>query len=171
MLDDGRLTDGHGRVVDFRNTLIILTSNLGSEFLSALAPDEPIEAARDNVMAQVRAAFRPEFLNRLDEIILFERLQENQMAAIVDIQLGHLHKLLQTHNIHLELSDTARYWLAQKGYDPAYGARPLKRVIQRELQDRLASMIIDGDVKEGAVIHLESDKNGLVFSDRPSVMV
>ena len=131
VLDDGRLTDGQGRTVDFKNTLIIMTSNIGSEFLASQKEGEDVEAVRPYVMAEVRTKFRPEFLNRIDEIILFHRLKREQMAAIVDIQLGRLQKLLADRKLTLELDDTARTWLANQGYDPVYGARPLKRVIQK----------------------------------------
>ena len=162
VLDDGRLTDGQGRTVDFRNTLIVLTSNLGAEYLAALADGAPAEDARASVMDLVRDAFRPEFLNRLDEIILFNRLARNHMAAIVDIQLAALRKLLGTKRIELQLSEQSRTWLANAGYDPVYGARPLKRVIQKNVQDLLAAMILEGrlrdgdtaviDVREGAIV-------------------
>ncbi|MCB1972006.1 MAG: AAA family ATPase, partial [Geminicoccaceae bacterium] len=149
VLDDGRLTDGQGRTVDFRNTMIVLTSNLGAEYLAALPDGAAASKAREQVMDVVRSHFRPEFLNRLDEIILFNRLGRAQMGAIVDIQLGHLRKLLADRRIELTLGDTARTWLANAGYDPVYGARPLKRVIQKELQDRLATMILEGRLKDG----------------------
>ncbi len=149
VLDDGRLTDGHGRTVDFTNSMIILTSNLGSQVIAGLPDGADVEEARGAVMETVRAAFRPEFLNRLDEIILFHRLGRDQMAAIVDIQLGHLRTLLAARKISLVLDDGARQWLADTGYDPVYGARPLKRAIQRHLQDPLAQMILEGGVKDG----------------------
>ncbi len=142
--DDGRLTDGQGRVVDFKNTLIILTSNLGAEHLVELPANKNVETVRDKVMDAVKQAFRPEFLNRLDDLILFERLQEEQMGAIVDVQMQNLIALASDQNIHLELTEPARQWLAQKGFEPAYGARPLKRVIQREVQDRLADLLLSG---------------------------
>ncbi|MGI9498921.1 MAG: ATP-dependent chaperone ClpB, partial [Geminicoccaceae bacterium] len=144
VLDDGRLTDSHGRTVDFRNVMIILTSNLGSEFLAALDEDQPAAAARDEVMTVVQAAFRPEFLNRLDEIILFNRLGRADMSGIVDIQIQRLTKLLEDRKLSLNLRDTAKAWLAETGYDPVYGARPLKRTIQRNLQDPLARLILEG---------------------------
>src|ERR1700736_6115739 len=146
VLDDGRLTDGQGHTVDFRNTLIALTSNLGSEFLAALPEGQPAEAARDQVMEIVRRSFRPEFLNRLDEIILFNRLGRSEMKRIVDIQLRHLQQLLAERKITLKIDDTAKTWLANTGYDPVYGARPLKRVIQRELQNPLATMLLSGTI-------------------------
>ena len=149
VLDDGRLTDGQGRTVDFQNALIILTSNLGSEYLVNQPEGEDTDTVRDLVMGAVKATFRPEFLNRLDEIILFHRLQKDQMAAIVDIQLGRLRKLLGERKITLELDQKARAWLADKGYDPAYGARPLKRVIQKAIQDPLSELLLKGTVKDG----------------------
>lgn len=149
VLDDGRLTDGQGRTVDFSNTMIIMTSNMGAEYLVSLADGESASSVRDQVMEVVRASFRPEFLNRLDEIILFERLKRGDMAAIVEIQLRHLRKLLVDRRISLDLKDDAVEWLAERGYDPAYGARPLKRVIQSELQDQLAEKILAGEITDG----------------------
>ena len=154
VLDDGRLTDGQGQTVDFRNTLIALTSNLGSEFLAALPEGQPAEAARDQVMEIVRRSFRPEFLNRLDEIILFNRLGRSEMKRIVDIQLRHLQQLLAERKITLKIDDTAKTWLANTGYDPVYGARPLKRVIQRELQNPLATMLLSGTIKDGEAVRV-----------------
>ncbi|GAK34191.1 chaperone protein ClpB [Iodidimonas nitroreducens] len=152
VLDDGRLTDGQGRTVDFSNTLIILTSNLGSGAIAALPDGADVEEARDQVMETVRGAFRPEFLNRLDDVILFHRLARNQMAGIVDIQLQRVQKLLDDRKIRLELDDAARNWLAEAGYDPVYGARPLKRTIQRQVQNPLAEMILRGEVKDGQTV-------------------
>ena len=152
VLDDGRLTDGQGRTVDFRNTMIVLTSNLGAEYLAALLEGQPAEAAREQVMEVVRRAFRPEFLNRLDEIILFNRLGRNEMKRIVDIQLKHLQKLLLDRKITLNVDEQAKAWLANTGYDPVYGARPLKRVIQRELQNPLATMLLSGTIKDGDTV-------------------
>ena len=149
VLDDGRLTDGQGRTVDFRNTIIVLTSNLGSEYLAALPEGASAEDARDQVMAVVRASFRPEFLNRLDEIILFNRLGRAQMGGIVKIQLQRLEKLLADRRIALDIDDEAVAWLANAGYDPVYGARPLKRSIQRHLQDPLATAVLDGRIVDG----------------------
>jgi ATP-dependent Clp protease ATP-binding subunit ClpB len=149
VLDDGRLTDGQGRTVDFKNTLIIMTSNLGADYLVAAKDEEDMSGVRTSVMEMVRAHFRPEFLNRLDEIVLFERLKRSEMGAIVDIQMKRLDALLADRKIVVDLQASAREWLADKGYDPAYGARPLKRVIQRELQDPLAEKILAGDVKDG----------------------
>ncbi len=164
VLDDGRLTDGQGRTVDFRNTLIIMTSNLGSEYLVELKEGESIELARAKVMDAVRAAFRPEFLNRVDEILLFHRLERKHMGAIVDIQIKRLNRLLKERDISLNLSDKARDWLADKGYDPIYGARPLKRVIQREVQDKLADMMLAGEIEDGVNIKIDADENGLIFN-------
>jgi ATP-dependent Clp protease ATP-binding subunit ClpB len=163
VLDDGRLTDGQGRVVDFSNTLIILTSNLGSQYLAALADDEDVEKAEPQVMEIVRAHFRPEFLNRLDEIILFHRLAAVHMAPIVDIQVARVQKLLKDRKVTLALSEKARAWLGRVGYDPVYGARPLKRAIQRHLQDPLADMILRGDVPDGATVSIEEGDGALVL--------
>jgi ATP-dependent Clp protease ATP-binding subunit ClpB len=164
VLDDGRLTDGQGRTVDFRNTLIIMTSNLGAEFLVSQPEGEDTDAVRDQVMGVVRANFRPEFLNRLDEIILFHRLKREQMAAIVDIQITRLQALLDDRKITLELDDQARQWLADKGYDPAYGARPLKRVIQKNLQDPLSEMILEGAVKDGEAVKVGASDGALIIN-------
>ncbi|WP_203069695.1 ATP-dependent chaperone ClpB [Falsiroseomonas ponticola] len=161
VLDDGRLTDGQGRTVDFRNTIIVLTSNLGSQAIAELPESADIEAARPAVMRAVRERFRPEFLNRLDEVVLFRRLARGDMAHIVDIQLVRLRKLLADRHITLELDDSAREWLAEAGYDPAYGARPLKRVIQRSLQDRLAGLLLEGTVGDGAVLRVTASPDGL----------
>ncbi|MCE7026606.1 ATP-dependent chaperone ClpB [Jiella avicenniae] len=163
VLDDGRLTDGQGRTVDFRNTLIIMTSNLGSEFLVALGEDENAEAAREQVMAVVRASFRPEFLNRVDDVILFHRLHRSEMGAIVDIQMARLEKLLTDRKIAIQLDETGREWLAQKGYDPAYGARPLKRVIQREVQDPLAEKILMGQIRDESTVKISAGSDRLNF--------
>ena len=152
VLDDGRLTDGQGRTVDFRNTIIVLTSNLGAEYLAALPEGKPAEEAREQVMEVVRRSFRPEFLNRLDEIILFNRLGRSEMKRIVDIQLRHLQSLLADRKITLEVDDKAKTWLGNTGYDPVYGARPLKRVIQRQLQNPLASMLLSGKIKDGDTV-------------------
>ncbi|MBM3488246.1 MAG: ATP-dependent chaperone ClpB [Alphaproteobacteria bacterium] len=154
VLDDGRLTDGQGRTVDFRNTLIVLTSNLGADILAAQADGQDTDAVRAPVMEVVRAAFRPEFLNRLDEIILFHRLTRDQMGAIVDIQLDRLRAMLGERKITLEIADAARQWLAREGYDPVYGARPLKRVIQRTLQNPLASRILAGRIADGTTVRI-----------------
>jgi ATP-dependent Clp protease ATP-binding subunit ClpB len=164
VLDDGRLTDGQGRTVDFRNTLIVLTSNLGSEILASQPEGEDVDLVRGQVMNIVRGRFRPEFLNRLDEIVLFRRLARHDMGAIVEIQLGRLRKLLEDRKIGLELDRAALDWLAEAGYDPVYGARPLKRVIQRNLQDRLAGMLLDGTVTDGSTVNVSADQDGLVTS-------
>ena len=166
VLDDGRLTDGQGRTVDFRNTLIIMTSNIGAEFLVNQPEGEDTGAVREQVMAMVRSHFRPEFLNRIDEIILFHRLQKNEMGRIVDIQFARLRKLLDDRKIDLVLDDRARDWLADKGWDPAYGARPLKRVIQRNVQDPLAEMILAGEVLDGAIVKISAGKGGLTFNGK-----
>ncbi|WP_424932694.1 ATP-dependent chaperone ClpB [Amaricoccus macauensis] len=160
VLDDGRLTDGQGRVVDFKNTLIVLTSNLGSQ---ALAEPGNVEQARDQVMAAVRAHFRPEFLNRLDEIVIFDRLSRENMDGIVEIQLGILEKRLSGRNIALEVDEAARTWLANRGYDPVYGARPLKRVIQKSLQDQLAEKLLAGEILDGAVVPVTAGEEGLLI--------
>jgi len=161
VLDDGRLTDGQGRTVDFRNTLIVLTSNLGSEILAAQPDGEDIDLVRGQVMNVVRGRFRPEFLNRLDEVVLFRRLARKDMGSIVEIQLGRLRKLLEDRKITLELDESARDWLAEAGYDPVYGARPLKRVIQRNLQDRLAGMLLEGTVQDGNALRVTAGVDGL----------
>jgi ATP-dependent Clp protease ATP-binding subunit ClpB len=166
VLDDGRLTDGQGRTVDFRNTLIVMTSNLGSEYLVNQPEGQDTEAVREQVMSEVRASFRPEFLNRVDEIILFHRLKRGNMGAIVDIQLKRLAKLLEDRKITITLDAGARDWLAEKGYDPAYGARPLKRVIQKQVQDPLAEMILSGIVKDGEQVTISAGKAGLTFNGR-----
>jgi len=166
VLDDGRLTDGQGRTVDFRNTLIIMTSNLGSEFLVSQPEGEDTEAVREQVMGTVRAHFRPEFLNRVDEIILFHRLQKSEMGRIVEIQFSRLQKLLEDRKVTLTLDGAARDWLAAKGWDPAYGARPLKRVIQRHVQDPLAEMILAGDVVDGDRVIISAEGNVLTFNGK-----
>ncbi len=164
VLDDGRLTDSHGRTVDFKNTLIVLTSNLGSEYLASLGPGQSVGEVREQVMAVVRASFRPEFLNRLDEIILFERLSRAHMKGIVEIQLKRLEALLADRKITLELSDAAREWLANAGYDPVYGARPLKRTIQKNLQDPLARQILEGKIRDGDRIEVDAGESGLLIN-------
>ncbi|WP_306048403.1 ATP-dependent chaperone ClpB [Oceaniradius stylonematis] len=163
VLDDGRLTDGQGRTVDFRNTVIIMTSNLGAEFLVNLGEGQEVDTVRDDVMNVVRASFRPEFLNRVDEVILFQRLQKADMSAIVDIQLGRLEKLLAERKITLQLDGDARRWLADKGYDPAYGARPLKRVIQKNVQDPLAERILAGEIADGSLVKVLEGSDRLNF--------
>jgi ATP-dependent Clp protease ATP-binding subunit ClpB len=164
VLDDGRLTDGQGHTVDFRNTIIVLTSNLGSEYLAALLEGQPAEAAREQVMEVVRRAFRPEFLNRLDEIILFNRLGRSEMRRIVDIQLRYLEQLLADRKITLHVDEQAKIWLANTGYDPVYGARPLKRVIQRELQNPLATMLLAGTIKDGDAVYVSVQDGRLAIN-------
>jgi ATP-dependent Clp protease ATP-binding subunit ClpB len=164
VLDDGRLTDGQGRTVDFTNTLIILTSNLGSQYLASLGEDEPADKVESQVMEVVRGHFRPEFLNRLDEIILFHRLSASHMAPIVDIQVARLGKLLEDRKIRLDLSDAAKTWLGRVGYDPVYGARPLKRAVQKYLQDPLADAILAGTVHDGATVKVDEGDGALVLT-------
>ncbi len=166
VLDDGRLTDGQGRTVDFRNTIIIMTSNLGAEYLANQPAGEDVSAVREQVMSIVRSQFRPEFLNRVDEILLFHRLRRDEMGAIVDIQLRRLQKLLDERKITLEIDERARDWLAGRGYDPTYGARPLKRIIQRALQDPLSEMILSGSVKDRDTVHVTAGSDGLIINDR-----
>ncbi|WP_454918945.1 ATP-dependent chaperone ClpB [Xanthobacter sediminis] len=183
VLDDGRLTDGQGRTVDFRNVLIVMTSNLGAEFLAD--PRQPIgftvpghdgdkvvsdEEAYDLVMDAVRRHFRPEFINRIDEIVMFHRLKRDQMDTIVDIQMGRLRKLLEDRKITLELSPEARHFLAEKGYDPAYGARPLKRTIQKLVQDPLAEKILAGDILDGATVKVGLESGHLTFHSEPGAV-
>jgi ATP-dependent Clp protease ATP-binding subunit ClpB len=171
VLDDGRLTDGQGRTVDFRNTLIILTSNLGSLFIAQdESPEELSPQTRESVMEVVRGAFRPEFLNRLDEILLFRRLRRQDMGTIVDIQLSHLRDLLAERKITLNLDETARIWLAEEGYDPVYGARPLKRVIQRFVQNPLSHLILNGTLKDGETVLGTQGADHLVFSPQKPPM-
>lgn len=164
VLDDGRLTDGQGRTVDFANTLIILTSNLGSHLIAELPDGTEVESVREQVMDVVKGAFRPEFLNRLDETILFHRLAREHMTGIVEVQLERMSKLLSDRKIHVELSDSAKAWLADTGYDPVYGARPLKRTIQRHVQDVLAEEILSGAVKSGDTVLFDAGEAGLVLS-------
>ena len=164
VLDDGRLTDGQGRTVDFSNTLIILTSNLGSQYLANLGEGEDVASVEPQVMEVVRGHFRPEFLNRLDEIILFHRLGQAQMAPIVDIQVGRVGKLLADRKVTLALTDAARLWLGRVGYDPVYGARPLKRAVQRYLQDPLADLILRGEVKDGATVQVDEGDGRLALT-------
>jgi ATP-dependent Clp protease ATP-binding subunit ClpB len=161
VLDDGRLTDGQGRTVDFRNTLIIMTSNLGSEFLANLADGDDVDEARADVMNVVRHHFRPEFLNRVDEIILFKRLGRSEMDNIVAIQLKRVEKLLADRRMTIALDPAARHWLAEKGYDPVYGARPLKRVIQKELVDPIARKLLAGDLEDGSIIDVSASQDRL----------
>jgi ATP-dependent Clp protease ATP-binding subunit ClpB len=163
VLDDGRLTDGQGRTVDFRNTLIVLTSNLGSEYLAALPEGAEVAAARGAVLEVVRQTFRPEFLNRLDEILLFRRLSRADMTGIVAIQLRRLQRLLDERKITLQVDDEAKRWLADAGYDPVYGARPLQRVIQRALQNPLALEILDGRIHDGDTVAVTASPLGLLI--------
>ncbi len=164
VLDDGRLSDSHGHTVDFRNTIIVLTSNLGSQYLAELDEHQPADAVREQVMAVVRDAFRPEFLNRLDEIILFNRLGRADMTGIVAIQIERLGQLLAERKLRLELTDAAKQWLANAGYDPVYGARPLKRTIQKSLQDPLAMLILEGRIEEGQLIKVDAGDGGLLIN-------
>ena len=164
VLDDGRLTDGQGRTVDFKNTMLIMTSNMGAEYLAQQHEGDDVEDVRDQVMGEVRARMRPEFLNRIDEIILFRRLGRAQMSSIVDIQLKRLDKLLADRNMKLTLDAAARAWLADKGYDPVYGARPLKRVIQKELQDSLARLILEGAIKDGEIVSVSEAGGALTIN-------
>ncbi|MHA6645685.1 ATP-dependent chaperone ClpB [Mesorhizobium sp. A623] len=170
VLDDGRLTDGQGRTVDFRNTLIVMTSNLGSEYLVNLTEDQDVDLVRDDVMNVVRASFRPEFLNRIDEIILFHRLRRQDMGRIVEIQLKRLESLLVDRKITLDLDKDAVEWLAAKGYDPAYGARPLKRAMQKELQDPLAEKILMGDILDGSTVKVTAGSDRLNFRSKPTLV-
>jgi ATP-dependent Clp protease ATP-binding subunit ClpB len=164
VLDDGRLTDGQGRTVDFRNTLIILTSNLGADLLANQEEGHDSIELKDDVMEIVRASFRPEFLNRLDEMVLFHRLFREHMGAIVDIQLERLRTRLEDRKIVLNLDQASLAWLADAGYDPAYGARPLKRVIQRSLENPLATSILDGKISDGDEIAVSAGDKGLIIN-------
>jgi len=163
VLDDGRLTDGQGRTVDFRNSVIILTSNLGSAHIRDLADSDSMELVRGKVLDDVKAYFPPEFVNRLDEIIVFHRLGREHMGGIVDIQFRRLQNLLKDREITLELTPRARDWLANEGYEPAYGARPLKRVLQRAVQDGLADDILAGRVTDGSRVVVDADDEGIVL--------
>jgi len=167
LLDDGRLTDGQGRTVDFRNTIVIMTSNLGSAIFND--PTAGDEERREKVLADVRAHFRPEFVNRVDEIIVFDSLGRDEIAAIVDIQLGVLADRLEERHLTLKLSDAAREYLANKGYDPAFGARPLKRLIQRKIQDALAMKLLAGEITEGDTVEIDVGEGGLIFRTLGSV--
>ena len=164
VLDDGRLTDGQGRTVDFTNTIIVLTSNIGSQFLTSLADEDPVEKVEPQVMELVRQHFRPEFLNRLDEVVLFHRLGQSHMAPIVDIQVARVGKLLADRKVKVDLTDAARTWLGRVGYDPVYGARPLKRAVQRYLQDPLADLILRGDVRDGSTVQVDEGDGQLTLS-------
>nr|MBA2771571.1 AAA family ATPase [Sphingomonas sp.] len=164
VLDDGRLTDGQGRTVDFTNTIIILTSNLGSQFLAALGEEDDVSKVEPQVMEVVRGHFRPEFLNRLDEMILFHRLGPAHMGPIVDIQVARLGRLLEDRKITLELTPAARGWLGRVGYDPVYGARPLKRAVQKYLQDPLADKILAGEIVDGSTVHADEGDGALALT-------
>ena len=164
VLDDGRLTDGQGRTVDFTNTIIILTSNLGSQFLASLGEDDEVSKVEPQVMDVVRGHFRPEFLNRLDEIILFHRLSAAHMGPIVTIQVGRLKQLLDDRKITLELTEGAKAWLGRMGYDPVYGARPLKRAVQKHLQDPLADLILAGEIPDGSTVRVDEGDGALVLT-------
>jgi ATP-dependent Clp protease ATP-binding subunit ClpB len=164
VLDDGRLTDGQGRTVDFTNTIIILTSNLGSQYIANLPDDQSVESVEPQVMEIVRGHFRPEFLNRLDEIILFHRLSQANMGPIVDIQVGRVQKLLTDRKITLDLTEAARAWLGRVGYDPVYGARPLKRAVQKYLQDPLADAILRGEVADGSTVGVDEGDGALILA-------
>jgi ATP-dependent Clp protease ATP-binding subunit ClpB len=164
VLDDGRLTDGQGRVVDFTNTLIILTSNLGSQYLTQLDEGQDVDTVEPQVMEVVRGHFRPEFLNRLDEIVLFHRLGQEHMGPIVDIQVARVQKLLKDRKIVLDLTDAAKRWLGRVGYDPVYGARPLKRAVQRYLQDPLAEKLLAGEVPDGSHLHIDDGDGALAIA-------
>ncbi|HEU5455184.1 MAG TPA: AAA family ATPase, partial [Nocardioides sp.] len=162
VLDDGRLTDGQGRTVDFRNTLLILTSNLGSAYL--VDPTMEPDAKKDSVMAMVRQSFKPEFLNRLDEVVLFDALSQDDLARIVDLQLALLERRLAARRITVTVTDAARAWLAETGYDPAYGARPLRRLIQTAIGDPLAKLLISGEVTDGSQVEVDRSADGLVLT-------
>jgi ATP-dependent Clp protease ATP-binding subunit ClpB len=162
VLDDGRLTDGQGHTVDFRNTVLIMTSNLGSQFI--LDPTESDEVIRERVMAAVREHFRPEFLNRLDEVLIFNRLTLENLRRIVDVQLERVRTRFAQRDLSLELTDAAKDWLAERGFDPVYGARPLKRVLRKELEDRVALMLLDGSVSEGQTIKVDTAGGELIIS-------
>jgi ATP-dependent Clp protease ATP-binding subunit ClpB len=166
LLDDGRLTDGQGRTVDFRNTVVVMTSNLGSSTFNEtwLSPDEQ----REKVLAEVRGHFRPEFLNRVDEIIVFHPLEKAQIAQIVDFQVRLLQQRLENRKLTVILTPEARQYLADKGYDPTYGARPLKRLIQREVQDALAMKLLSGALQEGDTVEIDRGSEGLEFRTRDS---
>ncbi len=163
ILDDGRLTDGHGRTVDFKNTIVIMTSNIGSQYIAEVADEKQM---RERVMEALKLHFKPEFLNRVDDILIFHRLSKEQLKTIVTLQIKRLQKLLAERQLHLELTDAARDFLADAGYDPVYGARPLRRAIQRYLQDKLAPMLLEGKFKEGDTIMVDGDKEGLTFKTK-----
>jgi ATP-dependent Clp protease ATP-binding subunit ClpB len=166
ILDDGRLTDGQGRTVDFKNVVVIMTSNVGSQYITDLEDEKDEEAMRNRVLESLRSQFRPEFLNRVDDIIIFHRLSREQIKLIVDIQLKRLQKRLAERNIELVLTESAKEFLAKEGYDPLYGARPLKRVIVQRLENPLALKIISGEIKEGEKISVDAKKEGLIFRNQ-----
>jgi ATP-dependent Clp protease ATP-binding subunit ClpB len=172
LLDDGRLTDGKGRTVDFKNTVVIMTSNLGSQFIAETAGDrgELSEGVKRQVSEDLRQHFRPEFLNRVDEIIFFHPLSREHMKQIIDIQLRGLMKRLEDRKIHVELTDAAKDFLVQEGYDPTYGARPLKRTIQRRVLDPLALRVLEGDFREGDHVAVDVGADGLIFSKQGVVV-
>jgi ATP-dependent Clp protease ATP-binding subunit ClpB len=163
ILDDGRLTDGHGRTVDFKNTIVIMTSNIGSQYIAEISDEQ---AMRERVMEALRLHFKPEFLNRVDDILIFQRLTKEQLRKIVELQMVRLAKLLAERHLALELTDKAKDFLAEAGYDPVYGARPLRRAIQHYLQDKLAPMLLSGEFKEGDTIKVNADEDGLTFEPR-----
>ena len=164
LLDDGRLTDGQGRTVDFKNTLVVLTSNLGAQHITGVSGQNEPGNEQCEVLEVIRGTFRPEFLNRLDEIIIFQRLSQSDMNGIVEIQLNQLKSLLKDRNIGFQVDEPARMWLAKAGYDPAYGARPLKRVIQRSLKNALAEMILEREIEDGGTISITSNEGGLIMN-------
>ena len=164
VLDDGVLTDGHGRTVDFKQTIIILTSNLGTTALSELQDDSDVSDAKLEIMEAVRKHFRPEFLNRLDETIIFDRLSREEMDGIVDVQLGQLTNRLAHRNINLTFDKSAIKWLADEGYDPVFGARPLKRVIKSKIQNQLAQMLLSNSVLDGDVVEVTGSSDGLIIN-------
>jgi ATP-dependent Clp protease ATP-binding subunit ClpB len=166
VLDDGRLTDGQGRAVDFRNTIIILTSNMGTQYILELDRTQREEIER-RVMEAVNAGFRPEFLNRIDDIVIFNKLSAEHIRAIVDIQIGRLRKLLAQRRMDIELTEAAGEWLAREGFSPEYGARPLKRVLQRHIQDEIATRILEGKLHEGDTVLVDTGETGLAFSRKP----
>ena len=172
VLDEGKLTDSQGHNVDFRNSLILLTSNLGAEHLLKLNKSEPVETAKERVMSEVRAAFRPEFLNRLEAILLFQRLSRQSMSKIVDIQIKELQARLLERSIKIEISDSAKAWLGDKGYDPHYGARPLRRRMQMHIQNPLAEQLISGNYKDGdeIVVDVSDINDGLLFHKKSDLV-
>jgi ATP-dependent Clp protease ATP-binding subunit ClpB len=161
ILDDGRMTDGHGRTVDFKNTIVIMTSNIGSQFITEVSDETQM---RERVMEALHFHFKPEFLNRVDDIIIFHRLGKEHLRRIVDLQVVRLIQRLQEHQINLELTDKARDFLAEAGFDPVYGARPLRRAIQKNVQDSLAKLILGGEFNEGDTVRVDADEQGLVFA-------